>query len=207
MTARAANAPNIDSSSASSARTRRSSSRCSAVCARASTTAAATPPPAKAACTISTVCSPNSCMPEVRSVRAELDDLDALVPLFDSYRQFYGQNVRSRRRAHVPRGTSSSPAKSVYLPRRRRRYRRTHHPALSVVLLCLDEAPLGAERSLRRSELATCGRRSSAAGARKQTAETQAKGLVLSTAITNIAAQHLCGWTRDDEYFHYHRFF
>ncbi|HEY8807023.1 MAG TPA: GNAT family N-acetyltransferase, partial [Candidatus Limnocylindria bacterium] len=30
-------------------------------------------------------------MPEVRTVRAELDDLDALVPLFDGYRQFYAQ--------------------------------------------------------------------------------------------------------------------
>ena len=30
-------------------------------------------------------------MPEVRSVRAELDDLDALAPLFDAYRQFYGE--------------------------------------------------------------------------------------------------------------------
>ena len=30
-------------------------------------------------------------MPEVRTVRAELDDLDALVPLFDGYRRFYAE--------------------------------------------------------------------------------------------------------------------
>lgn len=30
-------------------------------------------------------------MADVRAVRAELDDLEALVPLFDAYRQFYAQ--------------------------------------------------------------------------------------------------------------------
>src|SRR6266702_6632429 len=30
-------------------------------------------------------------MAEVRTVRAGLDDLEALVPLFDGYRRFYGQ--------------------------------------------------------------------------------------------------------------------
>jgi GNAT superfamily N-acetyltransferase len=40
--------------------------------------------------------------------------------------------------------------------------------------------------------------------------ETGAKGLTLSTQITNLTAQRLyeaCGWTKDDEFLHYHRFF
>ena len=40
--------------------------------------------------------------------------------------------------------------------------------------------------------------------------ETGAKGLTLSTQVTNQSAQHLyeaCGWSTDDEFVHYHRFF
>ena len=38
---------------------------------------------------------------------------------------------------------------------------------------------------------------------------TGAKGLTLTTQLTNVTAQRLyeaCGWTRDDEFFHYSRF-
>ena len=40
--------------------------------------------------------------------------------------------------------------------------------------------------------------------------ETGAKGLTLSTELTNATAQRLyesAGWTQDDEFVHYHRFF
>jgi len=46
--------------------------------------------------------------------------------------------------------------------------------------------------------------------AERWAAETGAKGLTLSTQVTNLTAQRLyeaCGWTKDDEFFHYHRFF
>jgi len=46
--------------------------------------------------------------------------------------------------------------------------------------------------------------------AERWAAETGAKGLTLSTQITNLGAQRLyeaCGWTKDDEFLHYHRFF
>jgi GNAT superfamily N-acetyltransferase len=46
--------------------------------------------------------------------------------------------------------------------------------------------------------------------AERWAAETGAKGLTLSTQLTNLGAQRLyeaCGWTKDDEFLHYHRFF
>jgi ribosomal protein S18 acetylase RimI-like enzyme len=45
--------------------------------------------------------------------------------------------------------------------------------------------------------------------AREHALETGARGLVLSTGVTNNAAQTLyesCGWKRDDEFFHYYLF-
>jgi len=42
--------------------------------------------------------------------------------------------------------------------------------------------------------------------AREWAVETEAKGLTLTTAVTNSAARSLyesCGWRRDDEFAHY----
>jgi ribosomal protein S18 acetylase RimI-like enzyme len=46
--------------------------------------------------------------------------------------------------------------------------------------------------------------------ARQDAVESGAKGLILSTAVTNKPAQTLyesCGWQRDDEFTHYYLFF
>jgi GNAT superfamily N-acetyltransferase len=149
-------------------------------------------------------------MPEVRSVRAELDDLDALVPLFDGYRQFYGQ--------------PSDPAGArAFLAERVKR-------GESVIFLAAVEGaivgftqlyPSYSSVSMKRlwvlnDLFVTADARKSGAGrallerAERWAAETGAKGLTLSTQITNLTAQRLyeaCGWTKDDEFFHYHRFF
>jgi GNAT superfamily N-acetyltransferase len=149
-------------------------------------------------------------MPEVRSVRAELDDLDALVPLFDAYRRFYGQ-------------TSDLAAARAFLADRFKR-------GESVIFLAVvDGAIVGFTQlypsfssvSMKRlwvlnDLFVTPDARKSGAGrallerAERWAAETGAKGLTLSTQITNLTAQRLyeaCGWTRDDEFIHYHRFF
>jgi len=143
-------------------------------------------------------------------VRAELDDLDALVPLFDAYRRFYGQasdlgGARAFLADRFKRGESVIflavvDGAIVGL-----------HPALPLVLIGLDEAPLGPERSLRNAGRAQVGAgRALLERAERWAAETGAKGLRLSTQITNRGAQRLyeaCGWTKDDEYLHYHRLF
>jgi GNAT superfamily N-acetyltransferase len=149
-------------------------------------------------------------MPEVRSVRAELDDLDALVPLFDAYRRFYGQ-------------ASDLPGARAFLADRFKR-------GESVIFLAVvDGAIVGFTQlypsfssvSMRRlwvlnDLFVTPDARKSGAGrallerAERWAAETGAKGLTLSTQITNLGAQRLyeaCGWTKDDEFLHYHRFF
>ena len=149
-------------------------------------------------------------MPEVRSVRAELDDLDALAPLFDAYRRFYGQ-------------TANLAGARAFLADRLKR-------GESVIFLAVvDGAIVGFTQlypsfssvSMKRlwvlnDLFVTPDARKSGAGrallerAERWAAETGAKGLTLSTQITNLTAQRLyeaCGWTKDDEFVHYHRFF
>ncbi len=149
-------------------------------------------------------------MPEVRSVRAELDDLDALVPLFDAYRRFYGQ-------------PSDLAGARAFLADRFKR-------GESVIFLAVvDGAIVGFAQlypsfssvSMKRlwvlnDLFVTADARKSGAGrallerAERWATETGAKGLTLSTQITNLTAQRLyeaCGWTKDHEFLHYHRFF
>ena len=149
-------------------------------------------------------------MPEVRTVRAELDDLDALVPLFDGYREFYGQR-------------SDPDEARAFLAERFTR-------GESVIFLAVVDGaivgftqlyPLFSSVSMKRLWLlndlfVSADARKSGAGrallerAERWAAETGAKGLTLSTQITNTTAQRLyeaCGWTRDDEFLHFHRFF
>jgi GNAT superfamily N-acetyltransferase len=149
-------------------------------------------------------------MPEVRTVRAELDDLDALVPLFEGYRRFYRQ-------------TSDPVGARAFLADRLKR-------GESVIFLAVVDGaivgftqlyPLFSSVSLKRLWLlndlfVAPDSRTSGAGrallerAERWARETGAKGLTLSTEVTNRAAQRLyeaCGWTKDDEFVHYHRFF
>jgi len=149
-------------------------------------------------------------MPEVRSVRAELDELDTLVPLFDAYRRFYGQ---------APDLTGAR----AFLADRFKR-------GESVIFLAVVDGaivgftqlyPTFSSVSMKRlwvlNDLFVApDARKSGAGrallerAERWAAETGAKGLTLSTQITNLPAQRLyeaCGWTKDDEFIHYHRFF
>lgn len=148
-------------------------------------------------------------MAEVRTVRAELDDLEALVPLFDGYRVFYRQR--------------SDPAGArAFLAERLKR-------SESVIFLAVVDGAIAGFTQLYPSFssvsmqrlwvlndlfVAPEGRRSGAGRALLERAErwakeTRAKGLTLSTEITNAAAQRLyeaAGWTKDAEFVHYHRF-
>ena len=143
-------------------------------------------------------------------MRAELDDLDALVPLFDAYRRFYGQ-------------TGDLAGARAFLADRFKR-------GESVIFLAVVDGaivgftqlyPTFSSVSMKRlwvlNDLFVApDARKSGAGrallerAERWAAETGAKGLTLSTEITNLPAQRLyeaCGWTKDDEFIHYHRFF
>ena len=139
-------------------------------------------------------------------VRATLDHLDLLVPLFDGYRRFYGQPSEPKRcRAFL--------------------YERLYHAESVIFLALLNDAGAGMTQlypsfssvSLRRLWIlndlyvATTARRLGVGAAlldraRDWALETQAKGLILETAVDN-PAQHLyeaLGWQRDDGTYHYY---
>lgn len=138
---------------------------------------------------------------------ATIEDLDALVPLFDGYRQFYGQAADAERaRAFLAE-------------------RFAHHQ--SVILLALDDAGAGAGftqlyplfSSVRTARtyllndlfVAARARRRGVAAALLRAAAAHAKALgaielSLSTARDNHPAQALyesLGWQRDSHYCEY----
>jgi GNAT superfamily N-acetyltransferase len=145
--------------------------------------------------------------------RATISDLDDAAPLFDAYRQFYGQR-------------SDVAAARAFLDERLRRDE-------SVIFLALaEDGPRGqavgftqlypsfSSVSLKRLWVLNdlfvgpnvrrggVGRRL-LDRAREWAIETGAKGLVLATAVDNAKARALyesCGWERDDEFQHYHLF-
>jgi len=147
---------------------------------------------------------------ELRIMRAARNDLDDLVPLFDGYRQFYGRrsdpaSARAFLSQRIERNESviyiayTSPRDAVGFTQL--------YPSFSSVSL----KPLWILNDLFvRSDVRRGGvGRALLERARQHALETDAKGLVLSTGVTNIAAQNLyeaCGWERDDEFFEYQLF-
>jgi GNAT superfamily N-acetyltransferase len=140
--------------------------------------------------------------------RASIADLEALAPLFDGYRQFYGQRA-------------DLAAARAFLDERLRRDE-------SVIFLAVDDeggnGALGFTQLYPSFSSVSVGRlwilndlfvnprvRRGGVGrrllerAREWAVETSAKRLTLATAVDNIAAQALyesCGW-RQDEFKHY----
>jgi GNAT superfamily N-acetyltransferase len=141
--------------------------------------------------------------------RADLDDLEAVAPLFDAYRAFYGQR-------------SDVAAARSFLDERLRRDE-------SVIFVAVaddgDRGALGFTQLYPSFSSVSLGRlwilndlfvRPDARGAgvgrrlleraRDWAVETDAKGLTLATAVNNATARALyesCGWRIDDEFTHY----
>jgi GNAT superfamily N-acetyltransferase len=138
--------------------------------------------------------------------RAGLGDLDDLAPLFDGYRQFYGQR-------------SDLGAARAFLSERLRR------DDSVIFIATADDMALGFTQlypsfssvSVKRLWILTdlfvspAARRGGVGRrllerAREWAVETGAKGLTLTTALTNSTARSLyesCGWRLDDEFAHY----
>jgi GNAT superfamily N-acetyltransferase len=150
---------------------------------------------------------------DVRIVRAADADLDDLVPLFDGYRQFYGQRsdaaaARAFLKERLERGESviylAFTAPGVGAPGEAAGFTQLY-PSFSSVSL----KPLWILNDLFvRSDIRRGGvGRALLERARQHAVETGAKGLVLNTGVTNKAAQIVyesCGWQRDDEFYQYH---
>jgi len=147
----------------------------------------------------------------LRIARAAIRDLDDVVPLFDGYRQFYGRrsDLAAARKFLAERIERDESV--IYLaytgPREAAGFTQLY-PSFSSVSL----KPLWILNDLFvRSDVRRGGvGRALLERARQHAVDTGAKGLVLSTGVTNKAAQTLyesCGWQRDDEFFQYHLFF
>ena len=144
-------------------------------------------------------------------VRAGRDELDDLAPLFDGYRQFYGQRsdlpaARGFLRDRIER--DESVIYLAYANGGEAAGFTQLYPSFSSVSL----KPLWILNDLFvRSDVRRGGvGRALLERARRHALETGAKGLVLSTGLTNKAAQTLyesCGWLKDEEFFQYHLFF
>ena len=138
--------------------------------------------------------------------RAGVGDLDDVAPLFDGYRQFYGQ-------------PSDLAAARAFLAERLRRHESVIFVAIAddVTLGFTQLYPSFSSVSVRRLWIlndlfvSPAARRGGVGRrllerAREWAVETEAKGLTLTTAVTNSAARSLyesCGWRRDDEFAHY----
>jgi GNAT superfamily N-acetyltransferase len=143
--------------------------------------------------------------------RATISDLDAAAPLFDGYRQFYGQrsDVAAARAFLEERlrldesviflATAEEGGEALGFTQL--------YPSFSSVSLkrlwVLNDLFVGP--NVRRGGV---GRRL-LDRAREWAIETGAKGLVLATALDNSKARALyesCGWEPDEEFQHYHLF-
>jgi len=143
-------------------------------------------------------------------VRAGRDELDDLAPLFDGYRQFYGQRSDLTAARGFLRDRIERDESVIYLAYANGGEAAGFtqlYPSFSSVSL----KPLWILNDLFvRSDVRRGGvGRALLERARRHALETGAKGLVLSTGVTNKAAQTLyesCGWLRDEEFFQYHLF-
>lgn len=142
--------------------------------------------------------------------RAAVSDVDAIAPLFDAYRQFYGYPpdlplARQFLHDRIARGESvvflaesaTAPAGFVQL------YPTfsSLHPGRLFILNDLYVDPAARKAGLGSALLREAERHARAEGA---------VGMILSTATTNRTAQRLyesLGWVRDEEFLVYERRF
>jgi GNAT superfamily N-acetyltransferase len=148
---------------------------------------------------------------DITIVRAERKHFDDLAPLFDGYRQFYGQRsdlaaAQAFLRDRIER--DESVIYIAYVDGGEAAGFTQLYPSFSSVSL----KPLWILNDLFvRSDIRRGGvGRALLERARQHALETRAKGLILNTAVTNRAAQTLyesCGWHREDEFLQYNLFF
>ena len=148
--------------------------------------------------------------PDITIARAARKDLDDLVPLFDGYRQFYGQRSDLAAARAFLRDRLERDESVIYVA-----YTGVREAAgLTQLYPSFSSVSLKRLWILNDLFVRSDGRRGGVGRAlleraRQHAVETGAKGLILSTAVTNKPAQALyesCGWLRDEEFFQYHLF-
>jgi GNAT superfamily N-acetyltransferase len=146
----------------------------------------------------------------VRVVRASLKHLDELVPLFDAYRQFYGQpgDTAGAWTFLVDRFERQESVIFIAFPDDKQQHALGFtqlYPSFSSVSMkrawILNDLFVGPDA--RRGGVGRC----LLERAKQWAVESGSKGLVLSTAVDNVAAQTLyesCGWKRDEQFHRYY---
>lgn len=145
-------------------------------------------------------------------VRATIADLELIVPLFDGYRQFYGQEqdlegARRFLKAHCEAGTSV-----IFLALRVDAAGQRQACGFTQLYPSFSSVSLKRLWILNDLFVAPTARRTGTGTAlleraRQFALETGAKGLTLTTAIDNSTAQSVyeaAGWQRDREFYTYH---
>lgn len=139
-------------------------------------------------------------------IRASLDHLDQIVPLFDGYRQFYKQQPNLEAARHFIHNRLVRHESVIFLALLDELavgFTQLYPSFSSVsmkrlwVLNDLFVAPAGRRRGIGEALLER---------ARQFAVDDGAKGLMLETAVTNTNAQRLyerMGWERESEYYVY----
>lgn len=148
-------------------------------------------------------------------VRATIEDVPLIAPLFDGYRQFYKQpsNLEGARLFLTERLEENSSV--IFLALRTGENDERQPCGLTQLYPSFSSVSLKRVWILNDLFVAPEARRLGAGHAlleraRTFAAETGAKGLTLSTAIDNYTAQALyeaAGWKRDEEFYAYHLYF
>jgi ribosomal protein S18 acetylase RimI-like enzyme len=140
-------------------------------------------------------------------LQASPADVGEIAPLFDLYRQFYGKapNEEAARRFLFAR---LSKGESVVF------YARHEQAAVAFLQLYPAYSSVNLSRQWILNDLFVMPEarklgygRALMQRAHQLAEETQANGLVLETAVTNVVAQRLyesLGWKRDDEFYRYY---
>lgn len=152
---------------------------------------------------------------KIEIVRATIEDLPLLIPLFEAYRQFYKQapDLEGARRfltAHFEENSSV-----IFLAFRTGEEGARHACGFTQLYPSFSSAALKPLWILNDLFVAPEARRSGAGRAlleraREFAAETQARGLTLKTAVDNYTAQALyeaAGWKRDEQFYSYNLYF
>ncbi len=144
----------------------------------------------------------------MKIVRASFDSLDFLAPLFDQYRQFYGQrsDLQGARAFLTDRFTNNDSV--IYMA-----FREPGSDALGFIQLypSFSSVSLKALWILNDLFVARSARRQKVAEglidqAVRHAKETKSKGLILETAIDNAPARRLyekLGWTKEEGFLTY----
>jgi GNAT superfamily N-acetyltransferase len=148
----------------------------------------------------------------IEIIRATIDDLELLVPLFDGYRQFYKQETdlagaRNFLEAHFEENTSV-----VFLALRIDEQGQRQACGFTQLYPSFSSVSMKRLWILNDLFVAPTARRTGTGTAlleraRQFAIETHAKGLSLTTGVDNYTAQSVYeahGWKRDQEFYAYH---